>query len=148
MINFAVLLGILIVLSIQDIRERQIYDIIPVLGIVAGIILGFFTDRSPMYAVYGLSFGFFALFIPYIFVKVFRKKEGIGFGDVLVSACIGSLLTFDETYFALIFTFLFAVLYCFIAKKQKIALVPFFTVGVICSKTIGVFYEISFFNFG
>ena len=145
--SFIILLVILIGLSIQDIKEHKIYDIIPLIGIIIGISLGFFYNDTIISACYTMLFGFFILFIPYILIRYLKKQEGIGFGDVLVSACIGTFLSFNETYFSITIGFLSAFLFCYLTKKNKIALIPFFTFGVVFAKILGVFYEINMFNF-
>ena len=145
--SFIILLVILIGLSIQDIKEHKIYDIIPLAGIIIGISLGFFYNDTIISACYTMLFGLFILLIPYLLIRFFKKQEGIGFGDVLVSACIGTFLSFNETYLSITIGFLSAFIFCYLTKKTKIALVPFFTFGVILTKILGVFYEINMFNF-
>lgn len=143
----AVLLFFLIVLSWQDYREKMIYNAIPITGCVIGLICNYFAGNFNN-ALIGLCFGFVILFVIYFAILKIKKFEGIGFGDVLVSAMIGTFLGLSETYLSLCFGFCLGFLFCLSFKKKKVALIPFFTFGVIITQILGVFYEIHVFNFG
>lgn len=146
MIGIIILLALLTYLSWQDYREQQIYCIIPVIGCIIGLICNYLND-SFYNAVFGLIFGFLVLYVFYFLVLKFKKKEGLGFGDVLVSAMIGAFLGFNDVYFALVFGFSIALVFGFIKKQKKIPLVPFFSLGVLFTQLLGVFYEIKVFDF-
>lgn len=142
----AILLFFLIILSWQDYKEQMIYNAIPITGCFIGLICNYFTSNFNN-ALIGLCFGFVALFPIYFIILKVKKCEGIGFGDVLASAMIGAFLGFNELYFSLCFGFCLGFLFCFLCKKKKVALIPFFTFGVIITQILGVFYEINIFNF-
>lgn len=143
----SILLFFLIVLSWQDYKEQMIYNAIPITGCIIGLVCNYLANNFNN-ALAGLCFGFAVLFVIYFSVLKVKKIEGIGFGDVLVSAMIGAFLGFNELYLSLCFGFCLGFLFCFLCKKKKVALIPFFTFGVIITQVLGVFYEINMFNFG
>ena len=134
----AVLLFFLCVLSWQDYKERMIYNVIPIIGSIIGLICNYLVGNFNN-TFTGLCFGFAILKI--------KKIEAIGFGDVLVSAMTGAFLGLSETYLSLCFGFCLGFLFCFLFKKKKVALIPFFTFGVIITQILGAFYEIHVFDF-
>lgn len=146
MVELIMLLALLTYLSWQDYREQQIYCIIPIIGCIIGLICNYLNDHF-YNAVFGVIFGFLVLYVFYFLVLKFKKKEGLGFGDVLVSAMIGAFLGFNDVYFALVFGFSIALIFGFVKKQKKIPLVPFFSFGVIATQLLGVFYEIKVFDF-
>lgn len=141
-----VLLFFLCVLSWQDYKEKMIYNIIPITGCIIGLICNYLADNFNN-ALIGLCFGFVVLYIVYFAILKIKNFEGIGFGDVLVSAMIGAFLGFNKLYLSLCFGFCLGFLFCLISKNKKVALIPFFTFGVIITQILGVFYEIHVFNF-
>lgn len=144
--SWAVLLFFLIVLSWQDYKEKMIYNIIPITGCIIGLICNYFAGNFNN-ALVGLCFGFVILFAIYFAILKIKKIEGIGFGDVLASAMIGAFLGLNETYLSLCFGFGVGFLFCLISKNKTVALIPFFTFGVIVTQLLGVFYEINLFDF-
>ncbi len=145
--NLAILLFFLFILSWQDYKEKMIYNFIPISGCIIGLICNYFAGNFNN-AFIGLCFGFAVLFAIYFAILKIKKIEGIGFGDVLASAMIGAFLGFNELYLCLCFGFCLGFLFCLLFKKKKVALIPFFTFGVIITQILGVFYEIHVFNFG
>ncbi len=142
----AVLLFFLCVLSWQDYKEQMIYDDIPKIGCGVGLVCNHMTNNLNN-AFIGLCFGFVVLYVVYFAILKIKKFEGIGFGDVLVGAMIGAFLGLNELYLSLCFGFCFGFLFCLISKNKKVALIPFFTFGVIITQILGVFYEINIFDF-
>ena len=142
----SVLLSFLLILSWQDYKEQMIYNIIPISGCVIGLVCNYAVNNLGD-ALVGLCFGFAVLLAVYFIVLKIKKIEAIGFGDVLVSSLIGAFLGFDETYLSLSFGFCLGFLFCFLFKKKKVALIPFFTFGVIITQILGAFYEIHVFDF-
>lgn len=143
----AVLLFFLCVLSLQDYKERMIYNVIPIIGGIIGLICNYFVGNFNN-ALFGLCFGFVVLYVVYFAILKIKNFEGIGFGDVLVGGMIGAFLGLNETYLSLCFGFCVGFLFCLISKNKTVALIPFFTFGVIITQILGVFYEIHVFNFG
>lgn len=140
-----ILLLCLIFLSIQDIREKKIYDIIPILCSIIGLILHYFNGKF-LFSFYGMILSFLLLFIPYFIILKWKKIEGIGFGDVLVLASIGACIGFNNAYAVLCIGFLLGSLFCFLFKKRKIALVPFLSLATIITLIGEYYYETSFIN--
>lgn len=142
----AVLLFFLCVLSWQDYKERMIYNVIPIIGSIIGLICNYLVGNFNN-TFTGLCFGFAVLYVAYFAILKIKKIEAIGFGDVLVSAMTGAFLGLSETYLSLCFGFCLGFLFCFLFKKKKVALIPFFTFGVIITQILGAFYEIHVFDF-
>ena len=144
--SLVVLLFFLCVLSWQDYKERMIYNVIPIVGGIIGLICNYLVGNFNN-ALIGLCFGFVVLYVAYFAILKIKKFEAIGFGDVLVSSMIGAFLGLSETYLSLCFGFCLGFLFCSLFKKKKVALIPFFTFGVIITQILGAFYEIHVFDF-
>lgn len=141
-----VLLFFLCVLSWQDYKEQMIYDDIPKIGCGVGLVCNHMINNLNN-AFIGLCFGFVVLYVVYFAILKIKKFEGIGFGDVLVGGMIGAFLGLNETFLSLFFGFCLGFLFCFLFKKKKVALIPFFTFGVVVTQILGAFYEIHVFDF-
>ncbi len=142
----AILLFFLCILSWQDYKEQMIYNAIPITGSIIGLICNYLANNFNN-ALIGLCFGFVVLGAIYFSILKIKKIEGLGFGDVLTSTMIGTFLGLNETYLSLCFGFCLGFLYCFLFKIKKVALIPFFTFGVIVTQFLGVFYEVIVFDF-
>lgn len=142
----AVLLFFLCVLSWQDYKEQKVYNMIPIIGCIIGLICNYLVGNFNN-AFIGLCFGFVVLYVAYFAILKIKKIEAIGFGDVLASAMTGAFLGLSETYLSLCFGFCLGFLFCSLFKKKKVALIPFFTFGVIITQILGAFYEIHVFDF-
>ena len=114
----AVLLFFLCVLSWQDYKERMIYNVIPIIGSIIGLICNYLVGNFNN-AFTGLCFGFVVLYVAYFAILKIKKIEAIGFGDVLASAMIGAFLGLSETYLSLCFGFCLGFLFFFFLRKRK-----------------------------
>lgn len=128
------LMILLLIISVQDIKEHMIYDWIPQLGIFAGLGINY-TLANPMeFYLWGVFIGFLSLGSIHFIYKYFKKVDGIGIGDAYVFAMIGAFLGISSLYFVLLIACISALVFIlftkFLGKKQsQIPFVPFLSFG-------------------
>ncbi len=83
----------LVALSVIDIREQLLPDVITLPALWAGLLLntaGVFTDLTS--AVIGAAAGYLSLWLVYHLFKLVTGKEGMGYGDFKLLAVFGAWL--------------------------------------------------------
>ena len=122
---------IALIASIQDIRTREVSNIVHILIILISI--PFLTFNK----VIGSIIGFMILFIPNLF-----RENGIGGADIKFMFASGLILGIENTLIATIVSMIVAIIYVFIRKsilKNNIAsipLIPFLSIGCLVSYLI------------
>lgn len=121
----------LLVLSVQDFRERMISGMFLGVGAVAAVCSQIIWDRSSVWeCISGLLIGF-------AFVGISKlTREGVGYGDSILIMILGIYIgVWNLMYVLVIAFFLSAICSVFILikfrfhRKQGIPFIPFLTVG-------------------
>ena len=122
----------LIALAVIDYYHQILPDEITLSGLVLALVYSFFrTDLSLTQALIGsLSGACFLLFI-YGGYYFFRKKEGLGMGDVTLMLFVGAFLGWQKSFLTLILGSFagafFGIYFIFIKKKKLQFALPFGT---------------------
>lgn len=119
--------------TIEDLKTLEIPNRIPVCLLFIGVLKILAQPDTLLQAVVGLIGIGLLLFLPDIFV------EGIGGGDIKLSAAAAFVIGFERSLIALILSFVPAVIYGLLRKKgrrgqtqdfaQRFALAPFLAAG-------------------
>ncbi len=126
---YALLFILLLLASIQDIKERMVLDIIPLCGVSLAFSLHFFYGNDFEPYLYGVIIAFVSLFLIRLISKAIMKKEGIGMADVYMFSFIGACLGISALYTVLLVACISAFLFLQITKKKDIPFVPFLLIG-------------------
>lgn len=135
-LRIAVLFSVLVVISVIDIYEQNIYDITVIFGIVSTLILlviNYFAFEGELLTYFisaGVSFGVYLL-IFLISYKIYGE-EVFGKGDVFLAILMGLNIPANLLYFTVCFPFIVALacviigkLYAVIKKSELDNMVPF-----------------------
>ena len=90
-INLA-LWSMLYVVAVMDFKFGIIIDQVLIAFSLIGIVAQFVAKRPPLQMLYGAIAGFLLYGAVYLAARIIYKKEGFGFGDVLLLAAIGTFL--------------------------------------------------------
>lgn len=141
-IDLAFLICISILISIVDIREKKIPDILLLIGFTGFIITKIFLNKEVSgLLILDTAVGFFSIFCLW-----FLTKGGIGLGDAKLAALIGFILGMFFWWIALfiasltgLFVGAFLILGKKIEKKDPIPFAPFLAIGGIVSYILKYF---------
>jgi len=116
---FLLFVAPLITLSIIDIYHRIIPDSISLPGILAGVlVMVFFSSLELKEALIqsglGILVGGGTLFLLGQLYYILRKREGMGGGDVKLSAMLGAFLGWKGMIFVFLISSILAILYAFV----------------------------------
>jgi leader peptidase (prepilin peptidase) / N-methyltransferase len=147
-ITHVIFFMMLLLISVIDLKDRSVPDILPIGGLVIGLILAFF--RKPLFftqdALYGIFIpGGIILIITYCGQKLF-DKEVFGYGDIELLCMIGAFCGLRGAVFSLLTGALLGTLVgiplMMIKKKgagYSIPLGPFLSLGALFFMTFGSF---------
>ncbi len=134
--RLALVFTVLIVISVIDIKEQNIYDITTYSGIAITILflgLDYFLNGVSVYT-YTISavINFIIYYIIHIVSKKVYGEEVFGLGDVLLAILIGLNIPANYIYFTVFLPFIVALaftgfyyIYCKILKKEFSVFIPF-----------------------
>jgi leader peptidase (prepilin peptidase)/N-methyltransferase len=99
-IKYCCLAFILLAAALTDVRTRLIPDVYTFGGVLCGYVWAICTELNPelrtephfLYALAGSGAGYFMIMIPSFVYTAIRKREGIGEGDALLLAMVGSFV--------------------------------------------------------
>ncbi len=97
-------------------------------GLGVGVVLSYFANDSIMFPVYGAVTGFLGLFVPSYLFKLIRKKEGMGGGDIKLTAMFGAMLGAKSVFFIIFGSAFFGAVIGIAAQiilKKKNMMIPF-----------------------
>jgi hypothetical protein len=126
-----ILIFTLIIVLIQDIKERQVYwFLFPIIGICSGVLLyqNMFSELFFTTLIVNLLFVLILLLVVFLYSKLKLKanlSETFGLGDALLFFAL--IFTFSSITFIVLFVFglLFSlVLHLFLSRKSKQKTVP------------------------
>ncbi|MCX8084724.1 MAG: prepilin peptidase [Calditerrivibrio sp.] len=90
------------------------------MGIVLGVVTSYFNGVGVLNSLLGMVLGFLSLFLPAFLYKLFKKREGMGDGDMYLMAMTGSFLGFKSVLpVILISSFLGAIVGIIIIRYLK-----------------------------
>lgn len=129
-----------IVLSLIDFKHRILPDVITLPGILIGILLSSFNPNIGWFqSLIGASVGFSGLYLLSKFYELWRKRTGMGFGDVKYLATIGSVVgcigVFYSLFIASIIGSIVGLIYGIYSKKGLTVAIPFgpfLSIAVFC----------------
>ena len=127
MIAEKILIIAMVALSVSDVRDRFIPDVITAPGIAAAIMFGsmpWINCLLGLIVTSGILLAVAALY------KLMTKTEAIGGGDVKLAALVGSVLGWYGGSIALVFG-LVLIAGFIIAKRRDLPFAPFLTIGVL-----------------
>ncbi|MSR89123.1 MAG: prepilin peptidase [Candidatus Margulisbacteria bacterium] len=90
MIKFVFFVGVLLVISVIDLRSYRIPDVLTLPLIVIGLLFGFLEHRF-LDSVFGMSVGYGVYFGISWLAKLYYKEDAMGAGDFKLAAAIGSM---------------------------------------------------------
>ncbi len=122
----------MIVLAVIDYYHQILPDEITLTGLVLAVVYSFFrTDFNLIQALLGAVSGASFLLLVYGAYYLFRKKEGLGMGDVKLMLFVGAFLGWQRSFLTLILgSFVGAIVgiyFIFIKKKKLQFALPFGT---------------------
>lgn len=103
---------ILITAAFIDIDEKLLPDDLTLLGLWIGLLIS--TQHiflSPTEAIIGAACGYLSLWVVYWVFKLLTKKEGMGYGDFKLMACVGAWLGFEMLPIVILLSSLLGTLY-------------------------------------
>ena len=110
--------SILVCVAFCDYDNMEIPDTFQAILLVLGIISFLAGDAESRVFGFLLGGGFFALFAGIFYI--FKKKEGLGFGDIKLMAVLGLLLGFQNTILCILLSSIFgAIILSFLSIKNK-----------------------------
>lgn len=144
LIRSIILIGLLIPITIIDIKKKIIPNSLVIVGAISGIILMFFDKANVWTYVWGLVFGL-GLFIAIILLsELIMKQQGMGEGDAKLMGVVGLLLGLPNTILTTLLSFFTGAIFgvaVLASKKVKpgteIPFGPFIALGAIISIFFG-----------
>lgn len=129
--------SILVVISWIDLDYMLILDSLTYPGIALGLIYNFF-DNKIIESLSGAVLGYLLIFLIAKASLFFLKKEGMGLGDVTLSALIGAWLGINYLLGTLFISFLLGsiigiILYFYRGKSDYFPFGPFLVIGTLIS---------------
>ena len=132
--------GLLLALSVIDIRYKEVPDSINLSAFAAAVAAGMFHAPMPTFVnlISLLEFGKSAFLLAGFFVMLrfvlsyFLKKESLGEADIIVAATLGALLGSMNGFFAIFVGALLSLVPAFIYRKKgisEVAFVPYLALG-------------------
>lgn len=120
----------LVVISFIDLDHMIIPDILSLGGIVVGLLGGLLNpDRQLLEAFLGMLFGGGFFWLTAYLYCIFKKKEGLGGGDIKLLAWIGAVLGWKAIPFIILVSsfvgLFFGILTLLLAKKKLNQAIPF-----------------------
>ena len=118
MIRFIVLIIITACATINDIMTKKIKNIIPVLGIIAGIILNIITKEINLFysIILACAYFFFLFFLP----RIFGIKEFLGAGDVKIYMMISFLMGWKFSIYTFIYSIFLGTIFLMLLNFKRI----------------------------
>ena len=114
----------LIALAVIDYYHQILPDKITLTGLVMAVVYSFFrTDFNLTQALFGALSGASFLLLVYGAYYLFRKKEGLGMGDITLMLFVGAFLGWQRSFLTLIlgsFVGAFIGIYFIFIKKEKL----------------------------
>ncbi len=124
-ISYSVFLFILIPVAFIDLFNRIIPDGLNFILIGSGFIFNIFLLRKPfLYPFLGFASGGAFFYVVALLYSVFRKKEGLGGGDIKLIAGIGSFIGIRGVFFTIFGGSVLALLGFIAIKTAKIFKAP------------------------
>jgi leader peptidase (prepilin peptidase)/N-methyltransferase len=141
-LDLALFIGILLVISIVDIKTRKIPDLLVLGGFVIFFCTKIFLNKDlSFWLILDTAVGFLSIFCLWLLTK-----GGIGLGDAKLSALLGFLLGIYHWVIALLVASVTGLLVCAvllilkkIERKQGIPFAPFLAIGGIVSYVLKYF---------
>lgn len=132
--------SLLLCIAFIDLETMYIHDIL-VLFLLVPIVLAALSDCgvSLLSRLIGLAVGGGGFALIYLSAKVLLKKEGMGFGDVLLMAAVGAFLGWKATLFAVFVGSLFGCLVLLPLRllrrdgQREFPFAPFLVVGTLAA---------------
>lgn len=160
--------AILTVVFFIDLDHQIIPNKVVIFGLVAGLMPAVYHwistakgptsfHRYPLYFSTAFYEPFLGAFVPFVLMLamallslIFFKRSGLGMGDVKLYAVIGTFLGWQNAlmsiWFAFFFGGLFGIIWIFILKKDKSAMIPF-APFIVVGSLLTMFYSAPLYNF-
>lgn len=127
---FLIFTSALIVISFIDLRHQIIPDVISIPGIVAGLIISFFSTHITWYdSMIGIIGGGGVLYLFAVIFEFLAKKEGMGGGDIKLLAMMGAWMGWKSIIFIILVASLIGsilgTIALLVSKKGLRARIPF-----------------------
>ncbi len=127
---FLIFTSSLIVISFIDLKHQIIPDVISIPGIIAGLIISFFSPHITWYdSLLGIAVGGGLLYLFALIFELLVKKEGMGGGDIKLLAMMGAWMGWKSILFIILVSSLIGSILGTIAlllsKKGLRARIPF-----------------------
>jgi len=135
----SLVLGILLVLSVIDIKKRSITVVGPVILVVVGLIFNVISGLDYKDMLLPCMVGVFMIIVSKI------SRESIGFGDSLLILSLGVALDFETFIQTLLVGMMWVCLYSLMliivfkkGKKYRVPFIPFLAAGYIIVLGVGL----------
>ncbi len=132
LIAFLVLWSLLFIVAVMDWETGMIMDLFSLLIAVSGLVFSLLARRSIWQILLGAAAGFALYGLVYVIARWVFKREGLGFGDVLLLGAIGFWLPWDQmivtafltAYVSIIFIVILAIRDKKVGMKTEMPLGP------------------------